>query len=352
MRQIFSLVGTVAVVCFAPAAKAEDTTANWKHKPTAESLKAVWPREALRKGIGGVADISCAVTVQGTLRDCVVNSEDPPNMYFGMAALSMTPQFLFTPATHNGQPVESRVRFPIRFGGLTGVKEAHTGSHILMGGVSQPGAGVVGGVQWLAAPDYAAVVAAYPERARAGKVAGNVALNCRFTADGRLTDCEAISEQPGGYGFGAAAVRLAKGFAALVDKDHPLRGEVSTQIAVAFAPEMLSSPSPLIGRPRWTHVPESLDVAQSFPAAAKVAHVSTGHVTLTCTVGPSGRLVDCAVSRQDPPGLDFGKAALALAPQFQLSVWTDEGLPTVGGRVSVPLRYEASADAGGASTPR
>jgi len=351
LHRIFLFVGTLAALSFAACAHADDTPANWKHKPTEADLKAVWPRDALRKGLGGVAEISCTVTVQGMLRDCVVISEDPPSMYFGMAALAMTPQLLFTPATHDGKPVESRVRFPVRFHGLPGVREARTGSN-LMGGMSEPGPGVVGGVQWLTAPDYADVVAAYPEKARVGKVGGNVALNCRFTAEGRLRDCDVISEQPGGYGFGPAARELAKDFAALVDKAHPPRSEISTQIAFTFAPDMLTSPSPVIGRPRWTHVPESLDVAQSFPAAATAAHVSTGHVTLNCMVGPAGRLVDCAVSRQDPPGLDFDRAALALAPQFQLSVWTDEGLPTVGGRVSVPLRYEAPTDAAGKAVAR
>ncbi len=31
---------------------------------------------------------------------------------------------------------------------------------------------------------------------------------------------------------------------------------------------------------------------------------------------------------------------MALAKDFQVSVWTPEGLPTVGGLVRVPIRYQ------------
>jgi hypothetical protein len=47
------------------------------------------------------------------------------------------------------------------------------------------------------------------------------------------------------------------------------------------------------------------------------------------------------VNRQSPPDVGFNKAALALSAIFQVTVWTDEGLPTVGGRITVPIRYEA-----------
>jgi hypothetical protein len=63
-------------------------------------------------------------------------------------------------------------------------------------------------------------------------------------------------------------------------------------------------------------------------------------------------LKDCTVQRQSPEGLGFGDAALALSGLFQVSVWTDEGLPTVGGRVSVPIRYEAALPAPAADTAR
>ncbi len=70
--------------------------------------------------------------------------------------------------------------------------------------------------------------------------------------------------------------------------------------------------------------------------------MSVGYVALACDVGPGGHLAHCAIESQSPDGLGFGAAALALSTQFQVSVWTDEGLPTVGGRLNVPIRYEAA----------
>jgi protein TonB len=55
------------------------------------------------------------VTVLGGLRDCRVTSEDPPGYGFGDAALSMATTFRMTPGRRAGRPVESEVRFPIRF---------------------------------------------------------------------------------------------------------------------------------------------------------------------------------------------------------------------------------------------
>ncbi len=59
----------------------------------------------------------------------------------------------------------------------------------------------------------------------------------------------------------------------------------ATQIEFAFSPDMVTD-KPVIGKPTWTHLPEALDVAASFPAAASAAHVSVGHVVLACDVGP------------------------------------------------------------------
>ena len=106
---------------------------------------------------------------------------------------------------------------------------------------------------------------------------------------------------------------------------------------------MLNGLAPIIGKPQWTHVPQSVDMAASFPQAATAAHVSVGHVMVACGVGPGGHLTDCAVTRQSPEGLGFDKAAIALSAVFQVSVWTDEGLPTVGGHINVPIRYETDA---------
>jgi hypothetical protein len=41
--------------------------------------------------------------------------------------------------------------------------------------------------------------------------------------------------------------------------------------------------------------------------------------------------------------MGFGAAALSLAPKFQVNPWSAEGLPVVGGRIRVPMRYTLKA---------
>lgn len=63
-------------------------------------------------------------------------------------------------------------------------------------------------------------------------------------------------------------------------------------------------------------------------------------VVINCLVGPGGVLVDCRTDAEEPSGYGFGAGAASLSGKFRLGVWTAEGLPSVGGRVSVPIRYD------------
>ncbi len=319
---------------------------DWKQRPTREQLFDVWPREAFEKGLNGKAEITCTASTQGALSDCTVTSEQPPGAGFGQAAIALTPQFLMFPKVCDGRPMESTVNIPINFSGLHG--PTITGSSRIPGeAVSQENAPlIIDRPAWIEAPTYAQMVAAYPVAARGDKVAGHVALACDFGAGGRLTHCRIISEVPSGRGFGGAAKTLSRYFIA-PDPDAAGRKmrDNTTVLAFTFDPGMLDGHAPIIGKPQWTHVPKSVDLAAGFPTAAAAAHIAVGHVALACDVGPGGRLVNCAVSRQSPEGLGFDKAALALSTIFQVTVWTDEGLPTVGGHVVVPIRYEAPSDA-------
>lgn len=78
------------------------------------------------------------------------------------------------------------------------------------------------------------------------------------------------------------------------------------------------------------------------PLLAKAGQASA-RVVLGCLVGPQGRLMDCKAETEEPAGLGIAAAALGLSSSFSLVTWTTDGLPTVGGRVRVPLRYKRDA---------
>jgi hypothetical protein len=62
-----------------------------------------------------------------------------------------------------------------------------------------------------------------------------------------------------------------------------------------------------------------------------------------CRVAAGGRLQGCALEQETPLNEGYGQAALAMIPEFRVSLWTDEGLPTVGGTVRVPMRFDIVA---------
>lgn len=65
---------------------------------------------------------------------------------------------------------------------------------------------------WVRKPTGEALMRAYPERAITANVTGSATLSCSVRVNGSLTDCQVVSETPGGYGFGRAATRLSRDF--------------------------------------------------------------------------------------------------------------------------------------------
>ena len=103
------------------------TAPEWVRRPSGDDFFKVYPRAAAAKDLSGRASISCQVVSAGTLADCVVIEEYPPDVGFGQAALRLASLFKMRPTTRNGQPVGGgTVRIPLRFH-LAGRTDALTG---------------------------------------------------------------------------------------------------------------------------------------------------------------------------------------------------------------------------------
>lgn len=345
------LAASVLAAGLASSSAAQETTApDWLKKPTDNDLLAVFPREALRQGLRGEAILDCLVTVQGALRECRVASETPFGKGFGGAAMTLSRQFQMRPATKNGVPVESRINIPIHWPKVDGrvadlmLRQNEPGLGTLIETPETRNAGaVISGLVFREAPTVADVAAAFPLKAREARVSGRVTLNCRLSHDGGLADCRSLVENPRDYGFAGAARQLAAKFKApaTTPSGQPLAG-ASTQVTVVFDAAAVTSSEPVIGKPRWTELPTPEDFRKAFAVLAKVPGVSKARVVLSCAVMAGGVLNDCHAESEEPAGYGLDAGGVGLSGKFKVGVWTDEGLPTVGGRVRVPIVYNVT----------
>jgi protein TonB len=194
-------------------------------------------------------------------------------------------------------------------------------------------AGAEGERAWVDAPTVADIAAAYPARARAAGVGGQVELTCEMARDGHPRDCAALKETPSGYGFGAAAAKIATRLKA---SDLSLTRQ-NIFIPVTFDAAVLKGEA-TVTKPAWAAIPSPEDFQATFPKTENgVNHV---RVVLGCMVEAGGGLSGCSVAQEDPPGQGYGAGALALASKFRMGPWSQDGAPTVGAHIRLPIRYE------------
>ncbi len=338
--QLAILLGLVIAGFAAPLLAADKPTsgADWLKRPSSEDLLSVWPTEALRRSIGGKATISCTVTVQGTLRACQVVAETPQGAGFGGAALTLSRQFLMRPARENGVPVETVVSIPINFA----APSPETGSYLKPKfDPPQKRDRVYSRIPWKLAPSLDDMLAAYPAKARAAKIGGSVSLDCRLNKTGGISGCDILREEPRGYGFAVAARSMKDRFSGpLVDSQGETLASARVTLAFVFPVGALDGSAPGIGRPEWTALPSAADMAAVMPAAAVKVGAYKARVVMECQVVAEGALSGCVAQTETPSGLGYGDAAIRLSSAFRLSVWTDEGLPSIGGKVRVPIRFD------------
>lgn len=86
----------------------------------------------------------------------------------------------------------------------------------------------------------------------------------------------------------------------------------------------------------WEELPTAEAMEQAYPLSPLQQGIG-GKVTLICRVLETGRLTHC--NTRTEASSDFGAAALSLAPAFRMRATTEEGLPTAGGLVRIPIEF-------------
>jgi TonB family protein len=327
------MLALLAAATAATAAAAQpDRTANWLKRPTPEQIRSVWPIRAIRRGVSGKAEISCRVNVHGLTEDCQVISETPPGEGFGAAALMLTPQFVFKPAIVHGEPTPSQVRFPVNF--------------VTQGPVPGPNLGsvaMIGRPVWIAAPTFADVGAVYP--GRAGGTSGYVSFRCELKKTGELKNCDLIREEPAGKGFADAGRKLLPRFRTVVTPamqatHDAMQVDVPIRLIDPLGPEFANR---RMGEPIWANQLDPTVAQKLFPAKAVARGVKTGLGVAVCTVTPQGMLTQCEARPGVPDGLGFSDVTTQIAERLRISVWTQEGGPVDGVKISLPIRFNLAA---------
>lgn len=97
-----------------------------------------------------------------------------------------------------------------------------------------PTPGVLSGMVWLERPSAQDYSRYYPSRAADREQTGRAVLDCLVDAGGRIS-CTVVSEDPPGWGFGDAAIRISRSFraAAQTSDGRPTSGG-RTRVPITF----------------------------------------------------------------------------------------------------------------------
>lgn len=268
------------------------TNPDWEHKPGPDEFSRFAP---VGVSSTGLVTVQCDVIAQGATAGCVVLEENPPNEGFGAAALKIAPYFKMKPKTLDGKPVGGGMF-------ITRIRFVEDDTPI---------------PDWARHPTDAQIEAVWPDQARG--IAGQVVLECNTTMEGLVSRCRIHKETPGGMGFGVAALKLTN------DIQLTVGSQVGVLIPISFrlpAPKQVGvaefggSLSALSNAP-WLAAPLATDVAAAWPGSAP-RDLREAQVRLSCGLQPDGLLGPCTILSEEPPGLGFGPAALALTHRFQL----------------------------------
>ncbi|WP_421730701.1 TonB family protein [Brevundimonas sp.] len=88
---------------------------------------------------------------------------------------------------------------------------------------------------------------------------------------------------------------------------------------------MAQPPGVVVVPPSWLQAPRPY-----YPSTAAYRNVEGGRVQMECFVRPDGIIAACIVLNETPPGLGFGRAAIAAARDARLQARTVDGVASPG----------------------
>lgn len=167
---------------------------------------------------------------------------------------------------------------------------------------------------WTAAPAPEAVLAAYPVDALTAGIGGLAVLLCHVTSQGKLRDCQGVSETPPDQGFKSAALALVPAFQ-MAPKlaDGSAAVSQSFNIPIRFSPPALPGEGPFRA-PVFKKMAAYSDLGGPGPFYPERAFRAgkDGLVIMQCRAVATGRLMGCEVLSASPKDFDFESAAVVM----------------------------------------
>lgn len=96
--------------------------------------------------------------------------------------------------------------------------------------------------------------------------------------------------------------------------------------------------APMVTRPAWLRTPTAEDVGRVTPQLEQPP--AEVRILMVCRITAAGGLEACSIRSEDPPGLGYGPAALALAPIFRMPELDLDGRPVAGRTVQIPIIWK------------
>lgn len=87
---------------------------------------------------------------------------------------------------------------------------------------------------WARTAQSSEILAVYPAEAQRHRVSGRITMHCIVATDGQLKDCEVASEDPPGWGFGQAGLRLTPLFRMTPGEVHGVPVESELLLPLRF----------------------------------------------------------------------------------------------------------------------
>ena len=305
-----------------PAFEEADLTA----KPSGASVESVIPGHLRGQNISAQVTMRCTIDAAGKARRCETLKEEPYGLGVGGAGTRlMERQGRFKPRRIDGQAVDGgQVEFTLQ------MWSRGLGPTLIIDQV------------WARTPSFEEMAAAWP--ADRQEETAIVVLRCAMRRSGDLGQCTPLNEAD--KAMAKAAQGLSERFQVRLPPGKAPRGRradliVSIQL---INPANAGAAERLVKVPDWTVYPDTRAVQAVYPDQAAGAGVRAGRGVADCLVAADGTLTDCRMTGERPDGLGFGEAALRVAGQMKMNLWSGDGRPTTGARIRLPIEFNLAEE--------